>query len=235
MSSLQRLFHSNIPMSPSRSVQPGINGKIKSRRAALNRAAYALSAVRKAQENHAQLRRNMSQQARNIENAEEKAEQTYARFRRNLEQKARHIEKLQKEHYKHVHGGAPNRAALTLSALKKARENHAQIRRNLEKKTINIENAADKAEQNYERLTRNLEQKVRNIEKLHKEYYKLARRAATFSNANMRSGALNASELATLQSSVNMTKAVSAGIRTLRRVNLPLNVKLKILHNIQMV
>ena len=217
MSSLERLFHSNIRMSPGRSVKPGNNGKIKSRRAALNRAAYALSAIRKAQENHARLRRNLQQKARNIENAEEKAEQTYKRFRRN-------IKKLQKL----VHGATPNRAANALSALRKARGNHAQIRRN-------IENAADKAEQNYERLRRNIEQKARNIEKLQKEYYKLGRRAATFSNANMRSGQLNASELATLRHSANMTKAVSTGIRTMRRIELPLNVKHKILHNIQLI
>jgi chromosome segregation ATPase len=204
-------------MSPGRSVKPGNNGKIKSRRAALNRAAYALSAIRKAQENHARLRRNLQQKARNIENAEEKAEQTYKRFRRN-------IKKLQKL----VHGATPNRAANALSALRKARGNHAQIRRN-------IENAADKAEQNYERLRRNIEQKARNIEKLQKEYYKLGRRAATFSNANMRSGQLNASELATLRHSANMTKAVSTGIRTMRRIELPLNVKHKILHNIQLI
>jgi len=224
MSSLERLFHSNIRMSPGRSVKPGNNGKIKSRRAALNRAAYALSAIRKAQENHARLRRNLQQKARNIENAEEKAEETYAQFRRNLKQKARKIKKLQKL----VHGATPNRAANALSALRKARGNHEQIRRN-------IENAEDKAEQNYARLRRNIEQKARNIEKLQKEYYKLGRRAATFSNANMRSGQLNASELATLRHSANMTKAVSTGIRTMRRIELPLNVKHKILHNIQLI
>jgi chromosome segregation ATPase len=218
-------------MSPGRSVKPGINGKITSRRAALNRAAYALSAIKKARENHAQLIRTLQQKARNIENGEEKAKQIYTRFRKNLKQKARNIEKLQKL----VHGATPNRAAYALSALRKARGNHAQIRRNLEKQTINIENAEDKAEQNYARLRRNIEQKARNIEKLQKEYYKLARRAATFSNANMRSGQLNASELATLRHSANMTKAVSTGIRTLRRIELPLNVKHKILHNIQLI
>ena len=231
MSSLQRLFHSNIPMSPSRSVQPGVNTKLPSRRAALNRAAYALSALKKTHENREQIRRNLSQQARNIENAEEKAEETYAQFRRNLKQKARKIKKLQKL----VHGATPDRAAYALSVLKKAQENHARVRRNLEKKTINIENAADKAEQNFARLARNLEQKTRNVARLENEYYKLARRAATFSNANMRSGPLNASEFATLRSSVNMTKAVAAGIRTLRRINLPQNIRLKILHNIQLI
>jgi chromosome segregation ATPase len=222
-------------MSPSRSVKPGVNGKVKSRRAALNRTAHALSEVRKARENREQIRRIIEQKARNFENAEEKAEKTYARFRRNIQQKARHIKKLQKEYYKLVHG-APNRAARTLSVLKKAQENHAHIKRNLEKQTINIENAEDKAEQNYARLRRNIAQKARNIEKLQKEYYKLARRAATFSNANMRSGQLNASELATLRHSANMTKAVSAGIRTLRRINnIPQNIRLKILHNIQLI
>ena len=233
MSSLERLFHSNIRMSPSRSVKPGVNTKLPSRRAALNRAAHALSELRKAQENHARLRRNLQQKARNIENAEEKAEENYARFRRNLEKKDRTIEKLRKEYYKLVHrGAAPNRVAYALSAIQKAKENHAQFIGNYNRKARNIENAANKREKNYARITRNLEQRPRNLQK---EYYKLARRAATFSNANMRSGPLNASELATLRSSANMTKAVSTGIRTLRRINLPQNVRLKILHNIQLI
>lgn len=58
MSSLHRLFHSNIRTSPSRSVKPRMN--FKSRQIALNRAAHALSELRKAREKHTQITRNVA-------------------------------------------------------------------------------------------------------------------------------------------------------------------------------
>jgi len=87
MSSLQRLFHSNIRTSPSRSVKP--KTEFKSRRAALNRAAHALSEVRKARENHAQLRINLQKKIINI-----------AQNSRIIQQKTRNIARLEEEYYK---------------------------------------------------------------------------------------------------------------------------------------
>jgi hypothetical protein len=57
MSSLQRLFQSNIRMSPSRSRKPLTH--LKSRRNALNRAAHALTELKEARAKHAQLTRNI--------------------------------------------------------------------------------------------------------------------------------------------------------------------------------
>ena len=54
---LTRLFHSNIPMSNSRSTQPP--RQVKSIRSALNRAAFTLREIKKAQKLQAQLAKNI--------------------------------------------------------------------------------------------------------------------------------------------------------------------------------
>lgn len=56
-SSLERLFHSNIRMSPSRSRKP--QQTLKSHRAMLNRAAHALAELKKAEKLQAQLAKNI--------------------------------------------------------------------------------------------------------------------------------------------------------------------------------
>lgn len=118
-SSLQRLFHSNVRMSPSQSRKPV--GSFTTRRAALNRAAYALD------------------------------------------------------------------------ALKEARRMYVKL--------------------------------GQDIPKLEKEYHKLARRAATIKNANMRTGRLRGPELARLHHVAQFVKTVGTARRTMRRTPLPRNLQ----------
>ena len=66
------------------------------------------------------------------------------------------------------------------------------------------------------------------ILKLEQEYYKLARRAAFISNANMRSGPLNPTERNRLRRAVAMTKNLSTAVRVAKHGGLPYNLQNKI-------
>lgn len=78
--------------------------------------------------------------------------------------------------------------------------------------------ARDQARETCARLTRE-------VQRLAKEYYKLARRAAFVTNANMRAGPLTAHELATLRRTANMVKTMSVAERTMKRTPLPKNMQ----------
>jgi uncharacterized protein YlxW (UPF0749 family) len=68
-------------------------------------------------------------------------------------------------------------------------------------------------------------QLTRNIQKLQSEYYKLARRAAIISNANVKSGPLTQRELDRLRTAAGMVRTMSTAMRTMKRTPLPLNMK----------
>ena len=66
---------------------------------------------------------------------------------------------------------------------------------------------------------------MKKIEKLSKEYYKLARRAAFLPNANFKTNALSATELAQLRRAAEFVKNMSSAQRTLRRTPLPIHLQ----------
>ena len=90
--SLERLFKSNARMSPSRSRKP--TQVLVSRRAALNRAAHALSNLKEAKTKHAELTQNIRKLGREYYSQLEVAEKKHAKLTQNIQKLAREYHKL---------------------------------------------------------------------------------------------------------------------------------------------
>jgi len=70
---------------------------------------------------------------------------------------------------------------------------------------------------------------TKQVEILEREYYKLARRAAAIVNANLKTGPLNHFELIRLNKMAEIGRNIGTAIRTVRRLDLPPNIKKQII------
>lgn len=115
---------------------------------------------------------------------------------------------------------ALNRATMALQAVHAATNQHRNLIR-----------AMRAAEQIHRNRSREVQQSGHRINKLRAEYHKLARRAKRNVSANFKKGPLTAPELRSLRGVATQMKNMSSIIRTMKRVNLPTNVKLKIIRS----
>lgn len=127
---------------------------------------------------------------------------------------------------------ALNRAAMARQAMHNAVRNHQDLiraQRAAEIHHIHMINAVRAAQQDERARENAVIKSTRRIHKLRNEYVKLARRAKRNRSANFKSGPLSNRELHQLRNLATEVKNRSALMRTMKRVNLPKNVKLKII------